>query len=115
MKTLTRLIYVGMALMILPACEKKTALTQCAAPILTPSSGIGNATQTITVTITTTTAGAYLSWTDVPGCDPSPTNGFIIKDTKGDAITVYGRTLRAMAFKTGLQNSTITPGTYTNN
>lgn len=115
MKTLTRLIYLGMALMILPACEKKAALTQCSAPTMTPSSGIGNATQTITVTIETSTAGAYLSWTDVPGCDPSPTTGFIIKATKGDAITVYGRTLRAMAFKTGLQNSPITQATYTNN
>jgi hypothetical protein len=88
---------------------------KCATPTLIPSSGTGNATQTITVTIETTTPGAYLSWSDVPGCDPSPTTGFIIKDTKGQVITVFGRTLKAMAFKSGLTNSDTATGTYQTN
>jgi hypothetical protein len=115
MKTLTRIIYVVVALTILSACEKKAALTQCAMPTLTLASGNGNADRTIKVTIETNTSGAYLCWTDNPNCDPSPTTGFIIKDTKGDAITVYGRTLRARAFKTGLTISDPATATYQSN
>jgi hypothetical protein len=112
MKTLTRIICASVALTILSSCEKKAALTQCATPTLTPSSGSGPAGQPLKVTIQTTTTGAQLSWTDVPGCDPSPTTGYIIQASNGVAPTVFGRTLKAMAFKPGFDNSGIVTGTY---
>ena len=92
-------MYAGVAVMILLACVKKED-TQCAKPKLTPASASGHAGDQITVKIETSTLGASLSWTD-DGSQPTPTNGHIITAPKGDAITVYGRTLRAMAFKTG--------------
>ena len=105
-------ICASVALTILSSCEKKAALTQCAMPTLTPSSGSGTAGEPLKVTIETNTPGAYLSWTDNPGCPPSPTTGYIIQASKGVAPTVFGRTLKAMAFKTGFDNSGIVTGTY---
>jgi hypothetical protein len=110
MKTVTRLICTSAALTILLACSKM-ALTQCATPMLTPPSGTGHTGDQITVIIETKTQGAYLSWTD-DGTPPTPTGPHIIKASKGNALTVFGRTLRAMAFKTGLSNSNIVTGTY---
>lgn len=112
MKILTSIICAGVALTILSACAKKEALTQCATPTLDPSSGSGTAGQPLKVTIETTTPGAYLSWTDNPGCPPSPTTGNIIQATRGVAPTVFGRTLKAMAFKTGSTDSPTVQGTY---
>jgi len=111
MKILTGIICAGVALTILSACEKKEPLTQCATPTLTPPSGIGHNGDPIKVTIETKTLGASLSWTD-DGTPPTPTGPHIITEPKGDALTVFGRTLRAMAFKTGLNNSDIVTGTY---
>ena len=111
MKILTGIICAGVALTILSACEKKEALTQCATPTLDPSSKTGPAGQDIKVTIETKTQGANLSWTD-DGTPPTPTGPHIITAPKGDALTVFGRTLRAMAFKTGLSNSDTVTGTY---
>ena len=105
MKILTGIICAGVALTILSACEKKGALTQCATPTLTPPSAIGHNGDPIKV-------GASLSWSDDPTQPPTPTGPHIIAAPKGDAITVFGRTLRAMAFKTGLSNSNIVTGTY---
>jgi hypothetical protein len=111
MKILTGIICAGVALTILSACEKKEAVTQCGTPTLNPSSKTGPAGQDIKITIETKTLGASLSWTD-DGTPPTPTGPHIIAAPKGDAITVFGRTLRAMAFKTGLSNSNIVTGTY---
>src|SRR4029453_1806685 len=112
MKILTGIICAGVALTILSACEKKEALTQCATPTLIPSSKTGPAGQDIKVTIETKTLGASLSWADDPTQPPTPTGPHIIAASKGDALTVFGRTLRAMAFKTGLSNSNTVTGTY---
>jgi hypothetical protein len=112
MKILTRFIYVVVAVMMLTACLK--GLTTCATPTLTPPNGSGPPGQDIKVTIETKTLGASLSWTD-DGSAPTPTNGHIITAPKGDAITVYGRTLRAMAFKTGYTDSPPVQGTYSAN
>jgi hypothetical protein len=111
MKTVTRLICASVALTILLACSKM-AITQCATPTLDPPSKTGPAGQDIKVTIETKTLGASLSWSDDPSQPPTPTGPHIITAPKGDAITVFGRTLRAMAFKTGLSNSNIVTGTY---
>jgi hypothetical protein len=95
---------------ILQACQT-TPLTQCAMPTLDPSSGSGPAGQQIRVTIKTSTIGAYLSWTD-DNTPPSQSHGHIIQASSGDALTVYGRTLRAIAFKAGLGNSPEAVGIY---
>jgi len=111
MKTLTWIICASVALTILSACEKKAALTQCATPTLTPPGGSGHNGDPIKVTIETSTLGASLSWTDDLST-PTPTHGTIIPTAKGVAPTVFGRTLKAMAFKTGLTDSPIAEGIY---
>jgi hypothetical protein len=88
-----------------------TPATQCAQPTLTPPSGSGAAGAPITVTIATTTTGAYLRWTDD---DSTPTSGYgkLIKAQSGPAPTVFGRTLKAIAYKAGLSDSSIAVGKY---
>ena len=115
MKILTSVICAGVALTILSACEKKEAVTQCATPTLTPPSKTGPANQDIKVTIETKTLGASLSWSDDPNIPPTPTGPHIIAAPKGDATTVYGRTLRAIAFKPGLTDSPVAEGVYSAN
>ena len=105
-------ICASLALTILSACEKKAALTQCATPTLDPSSGSGHNGDPIKVTIETITLGASLSWSDDPSQPPTHTGPHIIPASKGVAPTVFGRTLKAMAFKTGLTDSQIAQGTY---
>jgi len=111
MKILTSIICAGVALTILSACEKKGIDTQCATPTLTPSTKSGPAGQDIKVTIETKTLGASLSWTD-DNSTPIPNGPHTIKASKGDALTVFGRTLRAIAFKTGMQDSPVAEGVY---
>ena len=111
LKTLTRFIYAVVALTIVSACEKKAVLSSCVKPTLGPGNAIGSNNKQITVEIETTTPGASLSWTD-NGSTPTSTSCNIIPGPKGDAITVYGRTLRAIAFKTGMDNSPVAEKTY---
>ena len=101
----------GVALTILSSCEKSASLTQCAKPTLDPSSKTGPPGQDVKVSIETKTLGASLSWTD-DGSPPTPTGPHIINGPKGDAITVFGRTLRAMAFKMGMTDSPVAVGEY---
>ncbi len=111
MKTVTKFIYASVAVMILSACSQKMAVnTPSAKPTLTPQAG------PITVMIETSTQGAYLSWTD-DGSQPSPNNGKIIQSRKGPAPTVFGRTLRAIAFIPGTTNtnSPTAQGSYVGN
>src|SRR5262245_36500651 len=96
---------------ILQACPS-LPLTQCEKPTLDPAGGSGPAGQQISVKIKTTTIGASLSWTD-DNTPPSQSHGHIIQASSGDALTVYGRTLRAIAFKTGFGNSPEAVGVYT--
>ena len=112
MKILTSIICAGVALTFLSACEKKGLDTQCAKPTLQPPDGSGHVNDQIKVTIETKTLGASLSWSDDLNVPPTHTGPHIINGPKGDALTVYGRTLRAMAFKTGLTDSPIAQGTY---
>ena len=72
----------------------------------------GHVNDQIKVTIETKTLGASLSWSDDLNVPPTHTGPHIINGPKGDALTVYGRTLRAMAFKTGSTNSSTAQGTY---
>jgi hypothetical protein len=101
------------ALTILQACAR-TPDTQCAMPTLTPPDGRGQAGSPITVTIATTTAGASLRWTD-DGNTPTggPTGkGNSISGPSGPAPTVFGRTLRAIAWQDGLKDSPVATGEY---
>ena len=98
------------AVTILQACAR-TPATQCAMPTLTPPNGNG---QPVAVTIATTTAGAQLRYTTDgtdPSSGPSP-NGTIIPAQSGQVPDVFGRTLKAIGYKTGMTDSPIASGKY---
>ena len=107
MKTVTGLLCASIALMTLSACVK-TAGT----PTLTPPDGSGPAGHDVRVLIKTSTVGASLRWTDTSP-PPPQSQWTVIPESEGYVITVFGRTLRAMAFKTGLTDSGVATGTYT--
>jgi RHS repeat-associated protein len=70
---------------------------------------------TYNVTISTTTSGAQIRWT-IDGSIPSPTHGTLINGSSGIASFIVGnfqtKTLRAIAFKTGMTNSNIKSADY---
>ena len=106
------------AMMIPQACvgTAGTARTQCAKPTLTPSDA-SSATTSVRVTIKTRTAGAYLRYT-LDGSTPTggeSGNGTLIPAASGKVSFTVGpreKTLRAIAYKTGLADSAIAEGTY---
>ena len=103
------------AVMILQACAG-TAGTQCAKPTLIPSDAT-HATTSVMVRITTKTAGAYLRYT-LDGSTPSgglSGNGTQIAAASGKVSFRVGpreKTLKAIAYKPGLADSSIAEGTY---
>jgi chitobiase/beta-hexosaminidase-like protein len=104
------------AVTILQACVNTTG-TQCvcAKPTLTPTSGSGHAGSTIGVTIATATKGAYLRYT-LDGSKPtggSSGHGTLIPAQSGTVPDVFGRTLKALAYKAGCADSPIAVGYYT--
>jgi hypothetical protein len=104
------------AVTILQACASTavTPATQCATPTLTPPSASGPAGTAVTVTITTTTTGAYLRYTldgSTPTGGPSG-HGKQITAASGNVVVVFGRTLKAIAYKAGLTDSSIAVGNY---
>jgi len=112
MKTVNSFICGTVAMLVLSACVQKEELTQCAKPTLNPPNGSGPGGQDVRVYIKTTTVEASLRWTDTS--PPPPQSQWqVIPAPEGYAITVFGRTLRAMAFKTGMTDSTVVSGTYT--
>jgi Chitobiase/beta-hexosaminidase C-terminal domain len=106
------------AMMIPQACvgTAGTAGTQCAKPTLTPSDA-SHATTSVTVRIATATAGAYLRYT-LDGSTPtggSSGNGTQIAAASGKVSFTVGpreKTLKAIAYKVGLVDSSIAVGTY---
>jgi hypothetical protein len=98
------------AVTILQACAK-TAIEQCATPTLTPPSASGPKDAPITVMIATKTKGANLRWTD-DGSKPTSGYGKLIKAESGPAPTVFGRTLKAIAFEAGYSDSSVVVGEY---
>jgi hypothetical protein len=105
---------------ILQACAHTAVLTQCVCktPTVTPSSGSGPAGSTIRVTLATETPGAYLCYTldgTIPTDGSSP-HGTVIKAQSGTVLvpipTVFGRTLKAIAFKPECTDSAIASGYY---
>jgi hypothetical protein len=106
------------AMAILQACvgTARTAGTQCAKPTLTPSDA-RHATTSVTVTIKTATAGANLRYT-LDGSTPtggSSGNGTEIEAASGKVSIPLGpkeKTLKAIAYKAGLDDSSVAAATY---
>jgi hypothetical protein len=121
MKKITRsfdVLTAIIAVMVLHACAGTAGLTQCKTPTLTPPSGSGPGGSTISVTISTETPGAYLRYTldgSTPTCGSSG-HGTTIPAQSGTVRvpipTVFGRTLKAIACKSGLTDSPIASGYY---
>ena len=79
---------------------------QCAAPSFSPAAGTYTSA---TVTISTATSGASIRYT-TNGTTPSSTVGTVYSSRWRSA---RAETLQAIAYKTGLSNSTVTSGAYT--
>jgi Chitobiase/beta-hexosaminidase C-terminal domain len=100
---------------ILQACVG-TPGTRCGKPTLTPSDAT-HATTSVTVRIATKTAGAYLRYT-LDGSTPTgglSGNGTQIAAASGKVSFTVGpreKTLKAIAYKLGLADSSIAEGTY---
>ena len=102
---------------ILQGCAGTTG-TQCAKPTLIPSDAT-RATTSVMVRIATKTAGAYLRYT-LDGSTPtggSSGNGTEITASRGTVSVEFGlgpreKTLKAIAYKPGLADSSIAEGTY---
>ncbi|HWZ94605.1 MAG TPA: chitobiase/beta-hexosaminidase C-terminal domain-containing protein, partial [Opitutaceae bacterium] len=87
---------------------------QVAAPTFTPPAGTYTSAQS--VTITSTTSGASIAYT-TDGSTPTESGGTITHGTalaNGGAITIsVTTTLKALAFESGMTDSTVTSGSYT--
>ncbi len=84
-------------------------LPTAVAPTFSPVAGTYTSVQT--VTITTTTSGASIHYT-TDGSTPSATAGTLYSTPVSIGVTT---TLKAIAFKTNFNNSSVTSGTYTIN
>ena len=82
---------------------------QCAAPSFTPAAGVYGPAQT--VTISSTTSGASMRYT-TDGTMPSSTSGTVYSSPVSISAT---STLQAIAYETGMLNSSVTSGVYTIN
>jgi len=88
------------------ASETYTIQVPIEAPVFTPTAGIYNTAQN--VTITTTISGASIRYT-VDGSTPSDVAGNVYSSP----VAVSGNlTLKAIAYKSGLPNSSVTSGDY---
>jgi hypothetical protein len=84
-----------------------TILNQCAAPTFDPAADTYSTAQT--VTISTTTGGATIRYT-TDGSTPTSTTGTVYSDPVAIDST---KTLKAIAYQTGMTDSEVTSGTYT--
>ena len=102
--------------MTIPQACVGTAGTQCAKPTLIPSDAT-HATTSVTVRITTKTPGAYLRYT-LDGSTPTgglSGNGTQIAGASGTVSFRVGpreKTLKAIAYKPGVADSSVAEGTY---
>jgi len=80
---------------------------QCATPTFNPAAGTYGTAQT--VTISTTTSGATIRYT-TDGTDPTSTTGTVYSTPVAIDST---KTLKAIAYKTGMTDSAVASGTYT--
>jgi hypothetical protein len=86
-----------------------TYTIKAAAPVFSPVGGTYTSAQA--VAITSATSGATINYT-TDGTTPSPTNGIVYSAPVSIGVTT---TLKAIAYETGLANSSVTSGTYTIN
>jgi len=114
--TLSSAALAAIIAMTIPQACVGTAGTQCAKPTLTPSDAT-HSTTSVTVRIATKTAGAYLRYT-LDGSTPTSGlsgNGTQIAAASGKVSLTVGpreKTLKAIAYKPGLADSSIAEGTY---
>ena len=114
--TLSSAALAAIIAMTIPQACVGTAGTQCAKPTLTPSDAT-HSTTSVTVRIATKTAGAYLRYT-LDGSTPTSGlsgNGTQIAAASGKVSLTVGpreKTLKAIAYKPGLTDSSIAEGTY---
>jgi parallel beta-helix repeat protein len=92
--------------MLLDALIITNTSSPVAAPTFTPGGGTYSSAQT--VTIGTTTMGATIRYT-VDGSTPSETNGTIYT---GPIVISSNSTLKAIAYKSGMTDSTVTSANY---
>jgi uncharacterized protein (TIGR02594 family) len=102
-----------------PTPTPTTPPGQVATPTFNPDGADYSAcanSYTFNVTISTTTSGAQIRWT-IDGTTPSPTNGTLINGSSGTASFTVGsnqtKTLKAIAYKTGMTPSNIHSADYT--
>src|SRR5262245_46154344 len=106
----------AIAVMAIQQACVSTSSTQCAKPTLTPSDA-KSATTSVAVKITTATPGAYLRYTldgSTPTGGPSG-NGTELAASRGRIWFTVGsreKTLKAIAYKPGLEDSSIAIATY---
>jgi hypothetical protein len=80
---------------------------QVAAPVFSPPAGTYTSAQS--VVITTTTSGATIRYT-IDNSTPTETNGTVYSSPVSISVTT---TLKAIAYKSGMTDSTVTTGLYT--
>jgi AraC-like DNA-binding protein len=86
---------------------------QCVAPTMSPVSGTSNVAET--VTLSTTTAGALIFYT-LDGTTPTEVNGVASGTTllyTAPISVSQTTTIEAIAYESGLTDSTVSSGTYT--
>jgi PA14 domain/Chitobiase/beta-hexosaminidase C-terminal domain/Divergent InlB B-repeat domain/FlgD Ig-like domain len=100
--------YPGQARQAIPQSRLYAPITQhVAAPVFNPPPGTYSSAQS--VAIITSTPGATIRYT-IDGSDPSDSSGTLYSGP----VPISGTTtLKAIAYKTGMTNSSVTSGTYT--
>ncbi len=95
------------ASLYLEQLAQRQAAQKVATPSLSP--GTGTYSNDLSVTMATATSGATIHYT-TDGSDPTPTVGTVYT---GPVLVNSVRTLKAIAFKSGMTPSSISAGTYT--
>ena len=110
------LSFAVLAAIIAVTIPQAGAVTQCAKPTLTPP-GVSGPVHSVTVTIATATVDANLRYT-LDGSTPtggSSGHGTLIAAASGKvsfSLGPAGKTLKAIAYKSGLVDSLIAEGNY---
>ncbi len=99
----------GMTDSLVSSASYTISLPQVAAPAFSPGGGTYTGTQS--VTISTTTSGASIRYT-TDGSTPSETAGTLYSGPVSIGATT---TLKAIAYKSGMSDSSVTSATYTIN
>ena len=110
---MTSTVYVGLAVTssndgtLCTGVFTNVVIEQVEAPVFNPAAGTHTSAQS--VTITSATSGATIRYT-TDGSTPSQTNGTVYSSPVNISVTT---TLKAIAYKAGMSDSSVTSGTYT--